>query len=734
MRRVHAFLATIGLALATGLSAHPQFVYWAVEYDGPIDENDAEVATAVAMDRFGNVVLTGPMQNEDGGVDIATVKYSRNGMLKWVEVAGGSADESDESTDIATDSEGNVIVAGTVENIGTGRDIFVVKYTPSGVLAWSRSFQTNSSDSGLALAVDTSNNLYVTGSTGTLCTTIKYSPQGTLLWVRSYAAPFPSGLGAQGRDIAVNSTGIVIVGYASQGATGEDVLLLRYNFDGSLLYSRNHNGPWNQDGPAGLIEDFASAVTLDDAGNAYVAGAVTLGLYGPSQQPGSDYITLKYNLGGSLVWGRRYGHAEAQQPALDQAIAIGVDPTGNVIVTGNHGTIAYSSGGFVNYVRTTPASDLAVDAAGNAYVLSPDTGGASARVHVRKYNPSGTQLWVVQYDSSDDDMASHMVRTPDGEIAVAGTTFNGPTDDGGTDFDFLAFKVIEPPFIRIDVDHTYWPDFAIDIGVGNPESPLYHKLARDHEGDEFIGDTGLSQTYVGVADAPAFYLTPDESAVWFGKVQDTVVNNFGSVPLFCLVTSAAIYTSGNAPALPDLSTAYAYYPTRTTRHALVDIDHTYRGDLVVKVGRGSVGSPSYVRTVANRTGGGIDGMWCQIDLTVQAGLLPPTPFEPWFVTVQDQSPQDEGELVSYVINNNGDLFSSPCLPKPIVDLTTTVAGTPRILGDTNADCCVDDADLTAVILDYGASGGTNGQTDMNGDSLVDDADITIVILNFGLGC
>lgn len=56
------------------------------------------------------------------------------------------------------------------------------------------------------------------------------------------------------------------------------------------------------------------------------------------------------------------------------------------------------------------------------------------------------------------------------------------------------------------------------------------------------------------------------------------------------------------------------------------------------------------------------------------------------------------------------------------------------LGDTNGDCCVDDQDLTAMILDYGTSGGLNGQTDADRSGTVDDADLTIAILNFGAGC
>lgn len=57
-----------------------------------------------------------------------------------------------------------------------------------------------------------------------------------------------------------------------------------------------------------------------------------------------------------------------------------------------------------------------------------------------------------------------------------------------------------------------------------------------------------------------------------------------------------------------------------------------------------------------------------------------------------------------------------------------------VVGDTNGDGCVDDGDLTNVILDYGTEGGTSGDTDINHDLVVDDADITLLVLNYGAGC
>ncbi len=74
---------------------------------------------------------------------------------------------------------------------------------------------------------------------------------------------------------------------------------------------------------------------------------------------------------------------------------------------------------------------------------------------------------------------------------------------------------------------------------------------------------------------------------------------------------------------------------------------------------------------------------------------------------------------------------SPGLKKKVaVDLTGGTLNQNFTLtnGDVNGDNVVDDADLLAVLFDFG---GTSSQTDVNGDGVVDDADLLTVLFNFG---
>jgi hypothetical protein len=55
-----------------------------------------------------------------------------------------------------------------------------------------------------------------------------------------------------------------------------------------------------------------------------------------------------------------------------------------------------------------------------------------------------------------------------------------------------------------------------------------------------------------------------------------------------------------------------------------------------------------------------------------------------------------------------------------------------VLGDVDGNDCIDDADLLAVLFNFGATG--NNPADLNLDGVVDDADLLIVLFNFGRGC
>ncbi|MBM3225229.1 MAG: hypothetical protein FJZ47_15705 [Candidatus Tectomicrobia bacterium] len=183
--------------------------------------------------------------------------------------------------------------------------------------------------------------------------------------------------------VTVGPGGDVYVTGHTVGAT-ENYRTVRYTSTGTVVWSKTYNGP-------GSGTDIATAIAVDATGNVYVTGR--------SKGNGSelDYATIKYAPDGTQLWVARYNGPDSDD---DEAVAIAIDATGNVYVTGEsrpagtgasaYATVKYDTNGnqlWAKRLSGGKASALAVDAAGNVYV----TGTANGATTV-KYNSSGTQL------------------------------------------------------------------------------------------------------------------------------------------------------------------------------------------------------------------------------------------------------------------------------------------------------------------------------------------------------
>jgi len=95
----------------------------------------------------------------------------------WIKQIGGTS--TDVGTEIVTDSNGNSYVTGsfkgtvTIPTVGSDTqitavnnstsDIFIVKYDTNGNALWAKSIGSNGSDDSYGIALDSNNNVYVSG-------------------------------------------------------------------------------------------------------------------------------------------------------------------------------------------------------------------------------------------------------------------------------------------------------------------------------------------------------------------------------------------------------------------------------------------------------------------------------------------------------------------------------------------------------------------------------------------
>ena len=296
---------------------------WSAAYDAPAGGNDHGLA--VAIDSSGNTYAAGYATGDTTGWDFAVVKYNASGTRQWV----GSYATMDEDyvAAVAVDASDNVYAAGSSGSPYTLTwDYVTARYNPSsGDTLWVRRLNgtANEDDEVRAMAIDNAGNVIVTGGstnsgTGVDYTTIKYSSAGDTAWVRRYNGT------ASGTDwayaLAVDaSNNVYVTGSSQDTATDMDYVTIKYDASGNRQWVARYDGPAHS-------FDEGRAIAVDGSGNVFVTGGST------GSTTRTDYVTVRYDAAtGTEAGVRRY---DGTANRIDEAVAMVLDGSGGVVVTG----------------------------------------------------------------------------------------------------------------------------------------------------------------------------------------------------------------------------------------------------------------------------------------------------------------------------------------------------------------------------------------------------------------
>jgi len=450
---------------------------WVRRYNGPADTTD--YANAVAVDGSGNIYVTGKSWGSGTDYDYATIKYEPDGDTAWLRRYNGPADTADVASAIAVDASGNVCVTGGSCGSGTSEDYATIKYYSNGDTAWVRRYDgpLNYVDGAMDIAIDDSNNVYVTGysvGSGTSYdyATIKYKPNGDTAWVRRYNGSGNS-FDAAHAIIVDDSGNVYVTGESFGSGTDYDYATIKYKPDGDTAWVRRYNGPDN-------VGDVASAIALDSSGNVYVTGS---GCW--SEYPW-DYVTIKYYPNGDTVWVRGYN---GTTNGHDRASAIAIDDSGNVYVTGysdstgtsqDYLTIKYNSSGNELWVKryncangTDKIAAIAVDGSNNIYVTGYcGCGGMTGFDYVTiKYYTNGDTAWLRKYHGPVEngyDYAYALALDSAGNVYVTGRS-----EGSGTDYDYCTIKYVQTGTgVKDEIENEAKPsEFELSQNYPNPFNP-----------------------------------------------------------------------------------------------------------------------------------------------------------------------------------------------------------------------------------------------------------------------
>ena len=330
---------------------------------------------------------------------------------------------------------------------------------------------------------------------------VQFSPDGTVAW----AAVTPVAGDARALAVAVGENGDTYVVGTRVLDLNADLFVLRYNTDGSLLWSTIYDETTG----SGLNPSvWSKTVALGADGRVYALA-----------DSDDDYLVIALDADGSVLWSDLYDGPGGEQ---DTPTAIAVDEAGRVFVTGHSdridggiyeaATIAYAPDGarlwehrYAGPLESTWSSlgaDLSPDGEGGVFLAGF---AFSTDVHhavVMHYDASGDPTWVATHPGPPQLNTSFRMlrRGPDGSLIAVGVTQPSPTD-----LDLLLFGYDTEGNKLWENQHASTPfvtDYFEDVLVG-PDGEVYvvgWRSLGDAEGVDFVvaryGATGEYESHV----------------------------------------------------------------------------------------------------------------------------------------------------------------------------------------------------------------------------------------------
>ncbi|MFX1259397.1 MAG: Loki-CTERM sorting domain-containing protein [Promethearchaeota archaeon] len=122
-------------------------------------------ASALALDSYGNIYITGYTQVTSKGEDLLLVKYDPSGNELWNRTWGGNF--QDRGQNLCIDSFDNIYITGFLEDSGglNSFDMCILKYDSNGDLKWDLNWGGNLTDYGFGISLDNLYNIYISGIT-----------------------------------------------------------------------------------------------------------------------------------------------------------------------------------------------------------------------------------------------------------------------------------------------------------------------------------------------------------------------------------------------------------------------------------------------------------------------------------------------------------------------------------------------------------------------------------------
>jgi hypothetical protein len=409
--------------ISTSSSASDYEYKWNRTWGG-IYNDFTETDNVMAIDSSNNIYIVGRIDTTgSNNYDIVLIKCDSQGVEQWVRIWDGGA--SDEGNSILIDNLNEIYVVGmTASYADPDGDMVIIKYNSDGIQQWNFTWGGTELDKAQAIVKDSSNNYYIAGETRSFgevdgdAILVKFDSN----WVEKWNVTWGGGDRDYARAMEIDLSGnICIVGgsYSSDPSSGEaDVMILKYDTSGSLIWDRDWGSSYTQRGPG---------IAIDSSNNIYFVGHT----FGNPASSMKGHL-VKYDTNGNYQWERIWGVSGVYGNSWG---GITIDSSDEIFITG---------------VTTTHG---------------PYTGGED--VILLNYDTSGNQNWYKTWGMPGNERAYCSIMDSQHNLYLAGWI----DSLGAGGYDILLMKYLNTlgPEISIitpisnSLYGTITPDFNINI-------------------------------------------------------------------------------------------------------------------------------------------------------------------------------------------------------------------------------------------------------------------------------